>query len=130
MATTRYQDSDLISALTQVAQISPGLLSVAKYDQLRAINQPSSALILQRMGSWGAALTAAGLASNKSSRSYQRKFGLVDAVRWTQEYLATTTKPSYQEFSRWLKEHSDAPSAQTCRNLAGSWQALINQAKN
>lgn len=130
MATARYKDSDLVLALTQVAQISSGLLSVAKYDSLRRVDQPSSALIVQRMGSWAAALTAAGLTSNQSSRSYQRKFEPADAVRWTKKYLATTAKPSYQEFAQWLQQQSDAPSAQTCRNLAGSWQALINQAKN
>lgn len=130
MATARYQNSDLISALIQVAQISPGLLSVAKYDSLRTLNQPSSALIVQRLGSWGAALAAAGLARNQSSRSYQRRFQFIDALHWTKRYLASTTKPSYQEFSLWLKQQPEAPSAQTCRNLAGSWQALINQAKN
>ena len=130
MATARYKDSDLVLALTQVAQISSGLLSVAKYDSLRTVDQPSSALIVQRMGSWGAALTAAGLASNQCSRSYRRKFEPADAVRWTKKYLATTAKPSYQEFSQWLQQQPDAPSAQTCRNLTGSWQALINKAKN
>lgn len=130
MATAQYQNSDLISALIQVAQSSPRLLSVAKYDSLRTLNQPSSALIVQRFGSWGAALAAAGLASNQSSRSYKRKFEIIDAVHWTKRYLASSTKPSYQEFSQWLKQQPEAPSAQTCRNLAGSWQALINQAKN
>ena len=129
MATQRFSDADLIAALTQVALQLDGNLSVASYDRFRSVDQPSSALIIQRFGNWRSAVTKANLVGNVASRSYHRSFELADAVAVTKNYLATTAKPSYQDFAQWRKSQPSAPSAQTCRNLAGSWQQLLALAK-
>lgn len=125
MAAQRYTDHDLIAALTKVAAQLDVTLSVVSYDRSRSAEQPSSALIIQRFGSWRSAIARAGLAGNSASRSYQRSFLIEDALAVTKTYLANTAKPSYQDFAHWLKTQPDAPSAQTCRNLAGSWQQLL-----
>lgn len=130
VATQRFTDQDLLQALQQVAKLSHAPLSVAKYEQLRTDDHPSSALIIQRFGSWGDAVRRAYLPTAVVSRSYQKKFSLADAIAITKKYLNSTTNPSYQDFAQWLKTQPKAPSAQTCRNLAGSWQQLITAAKN
>lgn len=130
MAAQRFTDQDLMQALQQVAKLNETPLSVAKYEQLRTYEHPSSALIIQRFGSWSDATKRAKLPTTKASRSYQKKFLLADAIAITKKYLNSTTKPSYQDFAQWLKTQPEAPSAQTCRNLAGSWQQLLTAAKN
>ncbi|MBM3691085.1 MAG: hypothetical protein FJW76_03640 [Actinobacteria bacterium] len=130
MAVQRFSDSDLRTALQDVASKVTGQLSVLKYDRNRTTNQPSSALIIQRSKSWSKALISAGLPHQSANKSYQSKFTLEDAISFTKKYLAQEPRPSYQNFSNWLKRIPDAPSAQTCRNLAGSWQKLKTSAKN
>ena len=125
MAAQRFTDVDLTTALIQVATQLDGNLSVASYDRFRSADQPSSALIIQRFGNWRSAIAKANLVENVPSRRYKRNFLLADAVAITKTYLATTAKPSYQDFAQWLKSQPSAPSAQTCRNLAGSWQQLL-----
>lgn len=130
MAAQRYTDAELIAAIQQVAMRFDGKLSVLKYDNLRTMAQPSSALIIQRFGSWHSATEQAKINSNTGNRVYHRQFTQADAILVTKKYLASTTKPSYQDFSHWLKAQPDAPSAQTCRNLVGSWQQLLTAARN
>lgn len=130
MATERYNDLDLITALQKVSSSVGGSLSVAKYEQLRSVDQPSAARIIQRFGSWNKAVAAAGTKLTRTTRVYKSKFQTNDVTNWARKYFAQATKPSYQDFSTWLKTQSDAPSAQTCRNLVGSWQAIVNLVKN
>lgn len=130
MAAQRYTDTDLIAAIKEVAMRIDGKLSVLKYDNLRTLTQPSSAVIIQRFGSWRSATEQANINSNTGNRVYRRQFTKADAILITKKYLASTTKPSYQEFAHWLKAQPGAPSAQTCRNLVGSWQQLLTAARN
>lgn len=130
MAAQRYTDADLIAAIKEVAMRVDGKLSVSKYDNLRTLAEPSSALIIQRFGSWRSATEIANIKSNTGNRIYRSKFTKADAILVTKKYLASTTKPSYQEFAHWLKGQPGAPSAQTCRNLVGSWQQLLTAARN
>lgn len=130
MAAQRYTDAQLIAAIKEVAMRIDGKLSVLKYDHLRTMAQASSALIIQRFGSWRSATEMAKIHSNTGNRIYQRQFTQADAILVTKQYLASTTKPSYQDFAHWLKAQPGAPSAQTCRNLAGSWQQLLTAARN
>lgn len=130
MAAKRYSDDDLLDALRGAASQITGLLSVVKYDQVRTRDLPSSALIIQRFKSWSNALNSAGLDFNQVNQVFESKFTLDDAIACTRQYLAQTPKPSYQDFAKWLRRKSKAPSAQTCRNLAGSWQKLLTAAKS
>lgn len=130
MVNQKYADQDLLKALRQAASQLSETLSVAKYDQLRDLTSPSSSLIIQRFGSWGAALRLARLKSNSSSRSYQKKFEASEIVQLVKVYLADSINPSYAGFSHWLKANPTAPSAQTCRNTFGSWSSLVAAAKD
>lgn len=130
MATQRYTNTDLIAAIKEVAMRIDGKLSVLKYDNLRTLTQPSSALIIQRFGSWRSATEMAKINANTGNRVYRRQFTKADAILVTKKYLASTTKPSYQDFAHWLKTQPDTPSAQTCRNLAGTWQQLLTAARH
>ena len=129
MAAQRYSDQQIFSALRAVSNSAGNVLSVAKYNQNRTSMQPSSALIIQRFGSWNSALKVAGLTPADVNRAYQRKYQLSEVVEWVRKYLATADQPSYQGFSEWLKSQHSAPAAQTCRNIGGSWQQLVNLAK-
>lgn len=130
MAIQRFSDTDLLTALQDVACNVNGPMSVIKYDKIRSANHPSSALIIQRFKRWSKALILAGLPHQSANQSYQSKFTLEDAISFTKKYLSEAPRPSYQDFSNWLRHIPDTPSAQTCRNLAGSWQNLITAAKN
>lgn len=129
MAALRYTDQQIFNALRAVNNSGKNGLSAAKYNQMRTSMQPSSALIIQRFGSWNSALKAAGLTPAAANRTYERKYQLSEVVEWVRRYLATADQPSYQDFSEWLKSQHSAPAAQTCRNIGGSWQQLVNLAK-
>jgi len=129
MAVQRFSDSDILDALRLVANQIGTVLSVTKYDHNRANDQPSSALIIQRFSTWNQALSAADLPQNEAQQKYKSRFTLADAIGYTREFLAEVDRPSYQGFSEWIKKQPDAPSAQTCRKLAGSWQNLLSAAR-
>lgn len=129
MAAQRYTDQQIFSALRACINSGENALSVTKYNQNRTSMQPSSALIIQRFGSWNSALKAAGLTAADANRAYQRKYQLTEVVEWVRKYLGTADQPSYQDFSEWLRSQHSAPAAQTCRNIGGNWQQLVDLAK-
>nr|WP_246297560.1 hypothetical protein [Janibacter cremeus] len=100
-------------------------LSVAFYDRHRRADALTSARIIQRLGSWRGACAAAGVESNKPSRaSYRHRWSEQDLLDWVRRYLVEAEKPSYADFSRWLRGQEDAPSANTVRNTFGGWSAV------
>lgn len=129
MANQRYSDADIKQALQRISAKTAGPISVAQYDNLRLANEPSSALLIQRFGSWQTVGKFAKIETNVASRSYQSQHNQAQVIKLVQSYLVQQAKPSYRDFACWLKTQPDAPSAQTCRNLVGSWKQLLNQAK-
>lgn len=104
-------------------------LSVSFYDRHRGDDALTSARIIQRRGSWREACAAAGVESNKPSRaSYRHRWSEKDLLDWVRRYLAEAEKPSYADFSGWLRDQQDAPSANTVRNTFGGWSAVLEAA--
>lgn len=120
-------DEAMVAAeMRRVAALPGGSpLSVAFYDRHRGEAALTSARIIQRQGSWREACAAAGVESNKASRSYRHKWSEEDLLVWVRRYLAEAEKPSYADFSRWLRDEVDAPSANTVRNTFGGWSAVL-----
>ena len=101
---------------------------VASYNKLKSKDDPSSALIIQRLGSWQQACQLAKIPVNQPSMNYQSRHSASEIIDLASRYLASTDQPSYKSFSSWLKQQPAAPSAQTCRNVIGSWQQILQQA--
>ena len=128
MAAERYRDADLVQAIRRIWAISNAAVSVASYNKLKSKDDPSSALIIQRLGSWQQACQLAKILVNQPSRNYQSRHSASEIIDLASLYLASTDQPSYKSFSSWLKQQPAAPSAQTCRNVIGSWQQILQQA--
>jgi hypothetical protein len=130
MAKTIYTSAQMLTALRSVSKKAGKPLSVTKYDQNRdKSTQPSSARIIQTLGSWSEAVRAAGLRPNQPSREYFVNFDEEDVLLWVRRYLAKSKNPSYQDFSEWLQQYKKAPAAQTCRNILGSWSQILDLAR-
>jgi len=129
MANQRYSDADIKQALQRISAITSGAVSVAKYDNSRLPSEPSSALLIQRFGSWQSVCKFAKVETNIASRSYKSQHSQAEVIKLVKSYLAQQAKPSYKDFAAWLKTQPAAPSAQTCRNAVGSWQHLLDLAK-
>ena len=123
-------DDPVTTEMRRVAGLPGGSpLSVSFYDRHRAEGALTSARIIQRHGTWSEACTAAGVATNRASRtSYSRAWSEEDLLQWVRRYLAEACKPSYTDFSRWLREQDGAPSANTVRNTLGGWSAALEAA--
>lgn len=128
MAVEQYRDIDLIQAIQRISKISNSAVSVADYNKLRSKNDPSSARIIQRLGSWQQACLLAKIPVNQPSRIYESQHSASEIIDLASRYLASTKKPSYKSFGSWLARQPAAPSAQTCRNIIGSWQQILQQA--
>jgi hypothetical protein len=129
MTNQRYSDADIEQALKRVSAKIPGPISVTRYENNRLATEPSSALLIQRFGSWRSACGFAKVETYPASRSYKSQHSQAEVIKLVKIYLAQQTKPSYKGFADWLKAQPAAPSAQTCRNLVGSWQQLLDSAK-
>ena len=123
-------DDEVIAEMRRVAALPQGSpLSGAFYDKHRGEGALTAARIIQRLGSWSAACAAAGVETNKASRtSYKHKWSEEDLIEWVRRYLTEAARPSYADFSRWLKDQSGAPSANTVRNSFGGWSAVLDAA--
>lgn len=128
MAAEQYCDADFVQAIRRIWAISNSAVSVASYNKLKSKDDPSSALIIQRLGSWQQACQLAKIPVNQPSRKYQARHSASEIIALASRYLASTDQPSYKSFSSWLKQQPAAPSAQTCRNVIGSWQQILQQA--
>lgn len=121
-----HLNEQVVAEMRRVAALPDGSpLSVAFYDRHRGDGALTSARIIQRLGSWREACAAAGVASNAPSRtSYRHRWNEEDLLEWVRRYLAEADKPSYADFSRWLRGQPEAPSANTVRNTFGGWSAV------
>jgi hypothetical protein len=130
MANERYSDLEIARALRAAAKVAGEPLSVGKYDKIRAtFDGPSAIRLIQRFGSWSQACQAAGVRSGDPKRSYARKWERSQIVEFVRTYLALSRKVSFADFSNWLKQVPNAPSAATCRNVGISWSALLKSAR-
>ncbi|MEI2712163.1 MAG: hypothetical protein V9G04_02435 [Nocardioides sp.] len=122
MTRETYQDADLLAALRAAAVGVEGPLSVQAYAiWQRRSGGPTSARIIQRLGSWSAALRAAGLAARTADRTYHAKWDEDAVLAAVRVFLAAGGPSSYAAYADWSRDQPDAPSAQTVRNLCGGW---------
>ncbi|WP_338748603.1 hypothetical protein [Janibacter alittae] len=123
-------DETVMTEMRRVAGLPGGSpLSVTFYDGHRAEGALTSARIIQRHGTWREACAAAGVESNRASRSsYRRAWSEEDLVDWVRRYLIEEEQPSYGRFGAWLREQEGAPSANTVRNALGGWSAALEAA--
>lgn len=115
-----HSDEQIAAVLQEAAQQHGEPLSVARYDSAGC--EPSSSRIIQRFGSWNAACTAAGLSTTASARRYSRTWNAESATAAVARYLASPgATGSYAGYARWARTAEGTPSAQTVRNVLGSW---------
>src|SRR5690625_1396647 len=126
----RSADDDILVELRRVAALPGGTpLSGSFYDKHRRSGALSSVRIIQRFQSWTTACAAAGVTARQAPRAvYARKWSRTDLMTWVLRFIDDVGPgASYAAFSRWLREHKDegAPSAQTVRNVVGTWTEIL-----
>jgi len=126
-----FAGEDVLAALRAAAEAVGEPLSHAKYDGVsQAVGGPSSVRIIQRFGTWRNACQAAGVqAGSASQRVYQRRWTEEDALGWVARYLRSDdARGTFADFDRWARANPGAPSANTVRNMFGSWSAAKRSA--
>jgi transposase len=122
-----YSEADIIRALTAAAERLGHVPSAKDYDAMtHPPDHPSLPTVLNRMGGWSNALTAAGLLPAAARRrARQRRWteeACWDALRRVVDELAEI--PSVLAYERVAAGRSDLPSAATIRNRLGRWSSL------
>ncbi len=121
-------EEQIRAALRVAAQQHGEPLSVAQYDA--GGHEPSSSRIIQRFGSWNAACAAAGLRTRDATRRYARNWDAEAVTAAVARYLANPgATGSYAGYAQWARTADGAPSAQTVRNVLGSWAQAKSTAR-
>lgn len=124
-----YTDEQILDGLQAAAETHGQPLSVTQYDAYAAGHDVVGRVrIIQRFGTWNDACLAAGLDVNAAQRAYGKKWSTTSVLPFVAAYLGEATKPSYAGYTAWAREAAGAPSAQTVRNLFGSWSAATKAA--
>jgi AraC-like DNA-binding protein len=125
-----YSDRDIIVALTSVSVRVGRVPSAKEYAaHARALNYPSLPTVLNRMGGWTHALSAAGM-QPLSAPARRRK------RRWTEESCWAALRsvadelgeiPTVLSYERHAAGRPELPSAATLRNRLGRWSSITTQ---
>lgn len=120
-------DDDIFEELRRLSRLPGGHpLSANFYDQHRRAESVTSIRILQRFGTWRQACSAAGVQAHEPVRTYSSRWSDDQLLSWVRSYLAaSTSRPTYTGLDDWLRQQSDAPSAQTIRNRYGTWTKVL-----
>lgn len=120
-AERRADDDAVLAVLRAVADGKP--LSAKRYDRERPTDTLSTVRVQQRYGGWKPACEAAGVQPGGKGRGgYSRAWTSEQMLDVVREYLADPETPgSYAAFDAWCKARGTGPSAQTVRNVFGSW---------
>ncbi|MGI8729609.1 MAG: homing endonuclease associated repeat-containing protein [Solirubrobacteraceae bacterium] len=121
-----YSERDILVALRAVAAGLSRVPSAKEYALLaRGLELPSLPTVLNRMGGWSTALTAAGL-TPPAARSARRR-------RWTQSACWSALRrvvdelgesPTVLSYEQHAAGRDDLPSSATLRNRLGRWSAI------
>jgi transposase len=126
-----YTDRDIILALTTAAARLGRVPSAKDYAAVaRQAQLPSLATVLNRMGGWTNAVTAAGLrpAALRPARPRRRRWtqeACWDALRRAADDLGEI--PSVLAYERYAAGRTDLPSSATIRNRLGRWSTLATR---
>ncbi len=124
---SRYWDGDLIAAIRQVAERIGDVPTIGQYQlHARRLELPSVATIISRLGSWSAAVSAAGMTPQRTPRREYKKRWSPDAC-WV--VLARLTNelghpPTAQQYDLLAGSSDDLPSLATVRKRLGRWSAV------
>lgn len=126
-----YSDRDIILALTSAAARLGRVPSAKEYAAVaRGMQFPSLATVLNRMGGWSSAITAAGLrpAATRPARPRPRRWtqqACWDALRRAADDLGEI--PTVLAYERYAAGRTDLPSSATIRNRLGRWSTLATR---
>ena len=125
-----YSERDILVALRAVAAGLGRVPSAKEYALLaRGLELPSLPTVLNRMGGWTRAVTAAGLKALPARRGARRR-------RWTQRACWEALRravdelgeiPTVLSYERHAAGRDDLPSSATLRNRLGRWSAITAQ---
>lgn len=128
-----FSDDDLAAGLRAAAAAVGEPLAVGAYDAWRGgrpdgTDHASSTLVIRRFGSWIAACTAAGVATNKT-RSTSRRWSDEDVLAIVARYLVEDAdgggSGSYAGYVVWARAQDGAvPSGPTLRQREPKWNEL------
>ena len=127
-ATPTYSERDIIDALTLVAARLGRIPSAKEYAAVAGARKlPSLTTVVNRMGGWSRAVTAAGLGRRAApARPRARQWteqSCWDALRQTFDGLGEI--PSVLAYERFAAARGGMPSSATIRNRLGRWSMLV-----
>lgn len=121
-----FSDAIILAHLREAAREAGQPLTVRMYEDVRSgFGGASSALVLQRFGTWREACVQAGVQHGQPVRRNYRR-------RWTPEQLAQAvaaylrhdgTRGSFADYEAWARRTDGMPSGQTIRTHFGTWSA-------
>jgi len=122
-----YSDHDIVVALRSAAAQLGQVASAKDYAALTAGTKlPSLTTILNRIGGWSNAITAAGLIPGAAAdRCRARRWteeACWDALRQVADELGQI--PSVLAYERFATGRGDLPSSATIRNRLGRWSSM------
>ena len=129
--TQRYSDRDILVAITSAARRLGHVPSAKEYAAIaRSLDHPSLPTVLNRMGGWTSALTAAALRPPTSVPARTRARRWTEAACWQALRIAVDELgeiPSVLAYERFAVDRNDLPSSATIRNRLGRWSTIATQ---
>jgi len=126
-----YSDRDIIVALRAVAAGLGRVPSAKEYALLaRGLELPSLPTVLNRMGGWTRAVTAAGMTPLAPAGSATRSRRWTDCACWAALRRVVDELgeiPTVLSYERHAARRTDLPSSATVRNRLGRWSAITAQ---
>ncbi|HUN79782.1 MAG TPA: hypothetical protein VMU32_12720 [Solirubrobacteraceae bacterium] len=96
----------------------------------RQLRVPSAAQIVDALGSWDAALSAAGLQATPADRKHGPRWTQGTCVEAVARYLTQAGKhPTSGDYADWAAKHRNAPSQYTIGRFGG-WPAVSREARD
>jgi hypothetical protein len=124
-----YSDHDIVRALQRVT-LDLGRTPHAKEYGARArrLGCPSLQTVLNRMGSWTAALRAAGLAAPAPPHARERRWTTEACWRALRRAVSELDAiPTVARYDTHARDRDDLPCPATIRNRLGRWSAITAQ---
>jgi len=122
----RYSDEDLLAAIRTVADLVGRTPTSGDYiGRSGALGLPSMATIMNRLGSWTAAVKEAGMSPGVARRSYTRTWD-AEACRAALEMIVEELGrvPTAAHYEALAVARDDLPSIATVRNRLGRWKRV------